>query len=162
MSAPKGYSATQIGLHWAVALLFLMQFLLSDGIEGAWRAISRGEAAPADGGSPWVHIVPGVLILILALWRLALRFGRGVPEAPEGPALQRMAGEAVHWALYLVMILLPVSGAVAWFGGVSAAGEAHQLLKMLALVLIGLHVLAALYHQYVVKDGLIRRMMRAG
>lgn len=161
MSAPKGYSRAQIILHWAVALLFLAQFLLADSIEEAWRAVEKGGAVP-EGSTPFVHILPGMLILVLALWRLALRFGQGAPEAPEGPALQRKAGEAVHWGLYLLMILLPVSGAVAWFGGVTAAGAAHQLFKMLALLLIALHVLAALYHQYVVKDGLIARMMRAG
>lgn len=161
MSAPNGYSRTQIALHWAVVILFAAQFLLADSIEEAWRAIEKGGTVP-EGSSPLVHIVPGVLIGLFAVWRLALRLTRGAPAAPPGPALQRMAGEAVHWALYLLMFLLPVSGAAAWFGGVEEAADMHQLFKMLALVLIALHVAAALYHQYVVKDGLIGRMMRAG
>lgn len=158
--SPRGYSTTQIALHWAVVVLFAAQFLFSDGMEKSWRAYEHGEAVPAGSG-PLVHVIPGILILIFALWRLALRLTRGVPEAPAGPAVQRLAGEVVHWALYAVMIALPLSGMAAWFGGVLAAGEVHQTLKMLAIVLVVLHVAAALYHQYVVKDGLIRRMMRA-
>lgn len=160
MPAPKGYSSVQIGLHWLVVILFAAQFLFSDGMEHAWDAYEEGGAAVTGSGT-LVHIIPGVLILIAALWRLALRLSRGAPEAPEGPALQRLAGEAVHWGLYAVMIALPLSGMAAWFGGIKAAGEAHQLFKMLAIALVALHVAAALYHQYVVKDGLIRRMMRA-
>lgn len=41
-------------------------------------------------------------------------------------------------------------------------GDLHKLFQPLFYVLIGLHVLAALWHQFVRKDGLIKRMMRAG
>lgn len=156
----KGYSHTQIALHWAVVILFAAQFLFSESMSEAWEAYEEGGTAVAGSGV-WVHILPGVLILVAALWRLALRLTQGVPAAPQGPAWQRLAAEGVHWALYGVMIALPLSGMVAWFGGIEAAGAAHQLFKMMAIVLILLHVVAALYHQYVLKDGLIRRMMRA-
>lgn len=156
----KGYSSAQISLHWFVVILFAAQFLFSDSMAEAWDAYEHAGTANAGSGV-WVHIVPGVLILIAALWRLALRLTHGVPAAPAGPAWQRLAGEAVHWALYAVMIGLPLSGMAAWFGGIISAGAAHQLLKMAAIALVVLHVTAALYHQYVLKDGLIRRMMRA-
>ncbi|MBL4928572.1 cytochrome b [Fuscibacter oryzae] len=156
----KGYSSTQIALHWVVVILFAAQFLFSDSMSEAWDAYEEGGTTVAGSGI-WVHIIPGVLILIAALWRLALRLSHGVPAAPEGPAWQRLAGEVVHWALYAVMIALPLSGMAAWFGGIEDAGDVHQLFKMAAIALVVLHVVAALYHQYVVKDGLIRRMMRA-
>jgi cytochrome b561 len=59
------------------------------------------------------------------------------------------------------MILMPVSGSVAWFGGVEAAAQGHNILKIALLALIALHVAGALWHQFVLKDGLIARMRRA-
>jgi cytochrome b561 len=161
MAAVKGYSRGQIGLHWFAAILILAQFLFADGIEEAWRAVENGGAAVF---SPMVglHVVGGVLVLLIALRRIKLRRTRGVPDAPANdPALQKMAAHVTHLALYLLMILLPISGGIAWFGGVLQAGEVHQLLKMLLILVVALHVVAALYHQFVVKDRLLLRMMRA-
>ena len=67
-----------------------------------------------------------------------------------------------HWGLYALMILLPVSGSVAWFLGVRDAAEVHEVMKTVMLVLIVLHVVGALYHQLVQKDGLMRRMSLRG
>ncbi|MDO5706866.1 MAG: cytochrome b/b6 domain-containing protein, partial [Paracoccus sp. (in: a-proteobacteria)] len=67
-------------------------------------------------------------------------------------------GGVVHWALYAVLILTPLSGSVAWFGGQEGAAEAHETLTSVLLALAALHVAGALYHQFVVKDGLMSRM----
>ena len=92
-----------------------------------------------------------------------MRWRRGVPLPPaeESPALQAVA-KAVHLALYAILLLMPVSGLVAWFGHVGAAAQVHEVMKLPLLVLVGLHVLGALYHQFVLKNGLIERMKRAG
>ena len=50
---------------------------------------------------------------------------------------------------------------MAWFGGVDLAAQGHNVLKIVLLALVALHVLGALYHQFVLKDGLINRMRRA-
>ena len=64
--------------------------------------------------------------------------------------------------LYTLMIALPVTGLLAWFGGVTAVAGLHGgVLKVLRWGVIGGHVLAVLYHQFIRRDGLIRRMMRA-
>ena len=160
MSAPKGYSSLQIHLHWVVAILIVAQFVFAEGIEEAWRAFEEGGAAVFN-FMVGVHVVGGVLVGAFALWRIKLRRSRGVPDAPEhDPALQKLAAHLTHLALYGLMILLPISGMAAWFGGVLVAGEVHQLLKMALIVLVLLHVLAVLYHQFVVKDGLLARMKR--
>ena len=62
--------------------------------------------------------------------------------------------------LYLLIFVVPLAGMAAWFGGVEAAGEAHELLMNLMMVLVVLHVLGALYHQFVVRDGVLTRMLR--
>lgn len=59
------------------------------------------------------------------------------------------------------MILMPVSGSVARFGG-EAAAQGHDILKVAPLALIALHVAGALWHRFVLKDGLLARMRRAG
>lgn len=160
MQAPKGYSRTQIALHWAAFLLIVQQFVLHEGIAEAWDVIEEG-GVPAFDPVVAAHVFGGIAVLAFALWRLVLRRTRGVPELPAGePALARMAAHLGHYALYALMIVMPLSGAVAWFGGVEAAGEAHEAMKPLMLILVAVHVLAALWHQFWLKDNLLVRMKR--
>lgn len=161
MTTPKGYSRTQITLHWAVMLLVVLQYLLHGGIADAYdRAQDTGVYAM----SPPVigHILGGALILVLGCWRLILRHDRGAPPPPAGePAAFRKIGHLAHLALYALLIALPVTGALAWGGRMEAAGDAHEVLKTLLLLLILAHVGAVAMHQWVWKTGLLKRMMRA-
>jgi cytochrome b561 len=160
MAQPLGYSARQIRLHWLVAVLIVLQFVLHEPIVAAWEQVEDGQS-PASGWLILAHLIGGVLVLIFALWRLALRQVRGVPPAPETePELLRKAAHWGHLALYGLMILMPISGLAAWFGGIEAAAEAHEVMKPLLLVLVAVHVLAALWHQFWLKDGLLLRMKR--
>lgn len=164
MTAPRDYSATQIGLHWGVALLIALQFVFHDGIGDAWDDVERGREAGFDPLVP-LHVLGGVLIAALTLWRLALRARRGAPPLPEtghltGHPAMKLAASVTHGALYLLLLVLPMSGALAWFGGVEDAADAHETLTSLLLALVALHVGAALFHQFVLKDGLMRRMLR--
>ena len=59
------------------------------------------------------------------------------------------------------MILMPLSGSVAWFGGVEVAAQGHNVLKIVLLALVALHVIGALYHQFILRDGTLARMRRA-
>lgn len=160
MTAPKGYSARQIRLHWIVAVLIVLQVVLHEPIVAAWEAVEQGQT-PAEGWLVLSHVLGGLLVFLFAVWRLVLRQMRGVPPPPEEePELLRKAAHWGHLALYALMILMPVSGAMAWFGGIEAAAEAHEVMKALLLVLVGVHVLAALWHQFWLKDGLLLRMKR--
>ncbi len=160
MAKPLGYSRWQIRLHWAVAVLIVLQVVLSDGISSAYDEVTRGmEVAP--NALIASHVIGGILVLAFGIWRLVLRMRRGVPDAPATtPWMQVLAGEAVHYAIYGLLVLVPMSGMAAWFGGVAAAGDAHEVLKTVLIVLVLLHVLAALYHQFYLKDGLLLRMKR--
>lgn len=155
----KGYSGAQIALHWLVAILVLAQFLLAEGMEEAWDAVERGGTPDTSGALP--HIVIGGSILVLALVRLGVRFARGVPGPAEGEGgLQLVAAKVVHGLLYVLMIGLPLGGAAAWYLGIEAAADAHQIGKTLLLILVVLHILGAVYNQWVLRNGLIGRMMR--
>jgi len=160
MPNPKGYSARQIRLHWMVAVVIVLQFVLHEPMSQAWEGIEEGDS-PAFNWLVLAHIAGGALVLIFALWRLGLRQMRGVPPVPDaGSAPLRVAAHLVHWGLYTLMIAMPLSGGVAWFGGISAAAEAHEAMKPALLALVAVHVLAALWHQFWLKDGLMLRMKR--
>jgi cytochrome b561 len=161
MATPTGYSRTQIALHWLVAALILPQFVLHEGISGAFRQLMQGGTPAFDWTVP-AHIAAGIAILGLVVWRLSLRTSRGAPPPPSGPAVQVMAAHVAHWGLYALLVLLPISGIIAWFGAVGAAGEAHEVMTTFLLILVGVHVLAALWHQFWLKDGLLARMKRPG
>lgn len=161
MNTPNGFSRLQIRLHWAIAILIIIQVLFHDGISDAWEAIEKGQEV--SGIAPIIHVAPGLLVLVLVLVRIFLRFKHGVPAAPEGGSwLLENAAKVVQLGLYALLLLIPFSGMAAWFGGVSQAADAHQLFFKALLALTLLHTLAALFHHYVLKDGLLDRMKRPG
>jgi len=159
---PTHYSRAQIALHWVIFLLIAFQFIAHEPMSDAWHKVARGMDVAFN---PLVaaHVFGGLSVLVLLIWRLALRLTRGVPPLPaEEPPAMQMAAHVTHWALYALMVLVPVSGAVAWFGLVKPAAEAHEVMKSILLVVVGLHVLGALYHQFVLKTNLMDRMKKSG
>lgn len=160
MTRPTGYSLAQIRLHWVVFVLVALQFILHDGITDAWDDRMDGLAVDFDPLAA-AHVIGGLLILALVAWRLVLRVRRGAPPAPEAeaPALKLVAS-LTHGGLYLVMILMVVSGAAAWFGGVEQATEGHKALRIVLFVLILLHLAGALYQQFILRTNLLDRMRR--
>lgn len=157
-----GYSPAQVMLHWGVVFLVAFQFFAHDAIEESWRAYIRDEPAAADlAALTYLHIVSGSLVLMMALMRIYFRFTRGAPPPPaDEPRLQQIVSELVHGLIYLLLILMPVSGAVAWFLGVRGAGSAHGLMANLLLAAIALHVAGALFQHFVRRSDVLMRMFR--
>ncbi len=161
MTVPTGYSRVQIGLHWAIAGLIVANYILSDEIPGLFdRMIEAGaQGGTLVGGG--LHVWIGVAVLVLALGRLGVRLINGAPEAPAGtPDMLDRAGRYGHLALYALMIAVPVFGAMAWFLGIENMGDIHVLAMNAMMILALVHAAAALYHQYVRRDGLLLRMVR--
>ncbi len=156
-----GYSGAQIALHWTIAVLILFNYIYSDGMGRALHARLDGTPATDLGINPSVHVWVGVAVLVLSLIRLGLRLGRGVPE-PGGEGLVQVAAEWGHRLLYLLMILVPVAGMITWFGRVDAAGDIHGVLANALMIVAGGHAAMAIYHQFVMRDGLLDRMTRPG
>ncbi len=157
------YTGTQILLHWAVVALVVVQLATLDAIEEAQEAVERAQAL--GGGEilqSWVHIVSGLTILVLVLWRLGLRARFGAPPMPPDlPPWMRLGARAGHFALYALLVALPVTGSLAvWVE--PEFGDVHGFLKNALLVVVGVHVLAALYHGIVRRDGVFSRMLRPG
>jgi cytochrome b561 len=157
-----GYSTAQVALHWAVVVLVAFQFLAHDGMEESWNAFERGEAAPADASAlTYLHIGTGILVLLLALARVFLRVTRGAPKPPADEArIMQILAEATHGVIYLLLFLLPVSGMVAWFGGIERAGDGHEVMTNVLFFAIVLHIGGALFQHFVKRSDVLMRMLR--
>ena len=159
---PTGYTGTQILLHWAIAALIVLQLVIGEDIKPAYRAFSRGtEPAAADIFNANIHVYVGLAVLVLAVWRLAIRLQRGVPAAPseESVMLKRIAA-ATHFLLYLFIFGMPITGALAWYFSLRAMGEIHELAKPVIIIVVGLHAAAALWQHFYVKSDVLVRMLR--
>jgi cytochrome b561 len=78
--------------------------------------------------------------------------------AHEPKPLQFLA-KATHVLIYALIIGMPISGSIAWFAGVPAAADAHELAKNLLLALVVLHVAGAIFQQFVLKSNVLTRMV---
>ena len=170
-----GYTGTAKALHWLIVALLIAQFTF------AWTMPHIGRNTPVSTLIS-LHFTFGVIILAVALIRLLFRLARGVPEPEAGiPGWQETSAQIVHWLLYLLLLVVPMLGwinadwrgmPIVMFGyelphliaaraaGWQWTGDVHGLLANYAmLILVGLHVAAALYHHIVMGDGVLKRML---
>ena len=159
---PTGYSGTQIFLHWAIAALVIFQLVFGEDIVEAYRAFRRG-TQPTDEAvfDANIHVYLGIAVFVLAVWRIALRLKNGAPPAPAGEsAIQKLISKLAHLVLYLAIFLMPISGGIAWFAGVGAAGEVHEIDKPVLIIFVTLHALGALYQHFVARSDVLVRMLK--
>ncbi len=158
-----GYSSAQIGLHWLIAGLVAFQLAFGESMAEAFEAAEDGApVSSADVLLSGAHYWIGVGILVLAGLRLLLRLRRGAPAEPAaGMSFGRAAAGAVHGLFYVLLFVVPLLGLLAVHVA-EDLGDAHALAKPLFLGLIVIHASAALVHQFVLKDGTLRRMLSPG
>lgn len=169
------YSRTAIFLHWLVALGLVGTFALGFYMEDLPLSPNKLKLYS------W-HKWAGITLFAVIIVRVAWRLSHQPPELPAstGP-LARLAAHAGHLLLYVLMLLIPLSGwlmssaqgfPVVWFGMVplpdlvpkdKTLGDmlqtVHVVLNYTLLAAVVGHVVAALYHQHVKKDGLLQRML---
>ncbi|PCJ73407.1 MAG: cytochrome B [Rhodobacteraceae bacterium] len=157
-----GYNRTQIVLHWAIAALLVFQFVGNDAIVEVYELINKGQTVESLPILVRGHVLLGILILILAIWRVFLRLTRGAPDAPatESAALKVVA-KFTHIILYAAIFIMPLSGIGAWFGGQAIADTVHTTFKFVFIASIALHFIGAVYQQHVLKTNIIKRMTKA-
>jgi cytochrome b561 len=168
------YDTTAKVFHWLIVALLSAQYSI-----GWFMPDIHGRMKP---GAPMIwHISIGTTILALMLLRFAWRLTH--PVAPESslPAYQRITSKAVHWLLYVFVLLTTLSGwlfasargwQIAWFFWLplpmltganppllKAIDGLHQIFEWALLVIIGVHVSAALLHLFYFRDGVLRRML---
>lgn len=171
---PARYTTTAIALHWFIALAVLGQIAL-----GWWM-----QEIPKDPVGPRVnafnlHKSIGLTILALMALRLIWRATHRAPALPMMPAWQAKAAHINHWVLYICLFLQPLTGYVGsavsgypvrYFGLLlpewaaksiplkDFLSTAHFVNSCVLVTAIAIHVAAALKHQFVDRDNLLRRM----
>jgi len=168
------YTPVAKGLHWLMAVLILG--LLALGIYMSDLPLSPQKLELYS----W-HKWFGVTVFLLLWLRLAWRVTHRPPALPETlSAPMRLAAHAGHAALYLLMLAIPLSGwlmssakgfQTVWFGVLPILDllgrdrelgdllqQVHKLLNLLLMLTLAGHVLAALWHHFVLKDDTLRRM----
>lgn len=169
------YSGTAKTLHWAIVVLLIAQFIF------AWVMPEIRRDTPVTTLIS-LHFTFGIIILAVAIVRLGWRATHGEP-APLGgiPPWQMQSARAVHWLLYALLFVVPILGwinasyrgmPIVMFGlelptlvakraaGWGWTGDVHGLLSnYLMLALVALHVVAALYHYFFRRDGVLQRML---
>lgn len=155
-----GYSPSQKILHWGVLGLVILQVWSSSGIERTHGDHVAGiEPSHFDLTLHEVHTYVGLLIGALVALRVLLRLLNGVPTPePSAHRALRLAARINHLALYVVLLALPVTGVGARYVDFQAIGPVHVLLTRALMVLVGLHVAAALWHLSR-RDGVFSRML---
>ena len=168
------YTPVAKGLHWLMAVMILG--LLALGIYMSDLPLSPQKLTLYS----W-HKWFGVTVFLLVWLRLAWRVTHRPPALPETlSAPMRLAAHAGHAALYLLMLAIPLSGwlmssakgfQTVWFGVLPIPDllgrdrelgdllqQVHKLLNLLLMLTLAGHVLAALWHHFVLKDDTLRRM----
>ncbi|WP_254634294.1 cytochrome b/b6 domain-containing protein [Mesorhizobium sp. GbtcB19] len=160
METRHGYSAYQIALHWLIAALVLFQLFFGESMTSVVDAAEDGQPASAtDQALGSAHYWVGLAILALVLLRLVLRLASGAPApANRGSRWMQIAAHASHGLFYVLLFATPVVGLLAFYAG-DPWGDIHSLAKPAFIVLIAVHALAALYHQFWLRDGTLKRML---
>ena len=161
-NAPTSYRRSQIILHWVVFAAIWVQWLFNEPMKRTIEAMQTG-ATPAgnDMTTALVHVGFGSTILLAVFARLYLRYRYGAPgHAPGTSPMQAKIATSVHWSLYGVLIAMVVTGGMTW-NGVADLGYVHWLLNIVLFALITAHAAAAIFNQFVRKDGTLARMIPA-
>jgi cytochrome b561 len=160
-------------LHWLMAVCILTMLFIGVGMVSTVKASYLTLVS--------IHKPLGVAILVLALVRLGVRLRSGAPPLPVNlPAPMRLGAQLSHYALYALMIGMPLIGwgmlsaaayPVVLFGGVHLPAilvqndglhtllwDAHFYLAFVFFALVLLHVAAALFHALVRRDGVFYAM----
>jgi cytochrome b561 len=162
--------------HWIVAALVLGLFA-----HGLWMEDIPDDAAQFQ---IWLHSAVGITLLAIAALAFVWWLFNVVPAEPAGtPEWQRRAARIAHWTLYTLIFAVTITGwaltgtlrepvGIDLFGFIGvpqlvAPGsadhelfeEAHEILSNVLIALVVVHVAAALYHHFVLRDGVLRRML---
>ena len=171
----SSYGAVSKALHWLMGITFI--HLIGVGL---W--MSDLESSDLKWFVYGLHKSLGVTILALVALRLIWRLINSVPRMPvDTTKWERNAARLVHFGLYALMFAMPISGWIMSSAGGHAvtffdlfqlpaivekskelgnlAWNAHGYLGYVAIALIVLHTIAALYHHFIRKDDVLTRML---
>ena len=171
---PMRYGRLSIGLHWLMVLLIAAVYATIE-LRGNFPKGSEARELIKQ----W-HFMLGLSVCALVWLRLIVRWRHPAPLAVASAKWEQQLAKLAHLALYGLMIGLPLLGwlilsaagkPIPFFGlelpalvgpDKALAGdfkELHETIAVLGYWLIGLHAVAALFHHYVRRDDVLRRML---
>ena len=175
-NSKAGYGLIAIIIHWFMAITILYTFGLG---------LYMVDLTYYDSwykGSLDLHKSLGLTLFFVYLIRIIWRFVNVSPESAAGPKWEQRAAHVMHIGLYVMMVCLFITGylistadgrSISVFGlldvpGLGSiidnqediAGEIHEILAFILIGMVILHVLAALKHQFINKDGILMRMVK--
>ena len=173
---PEVYNPAARHFHWLTVALIAVQVPLGMSYRGNWLNLWD---ALTNTLYSW-HKLIGLVILVVVIARLGYRLSRGAPaDEPTLEPWQKVVSHATHWAIYGLLIVVPLLGwlGVSYYPALNVFGFnlpglvspdqgaaakvflAHLIGALLLVVLIGMHVGAALFHYVIRKDGVLNRML---
>lgn len=169
------YGIIAKALHWIISILIITLLCVGFYIASLPPSPEKWEILS-------MHKATGILVLMLVFLRVIWRLSNIQPALPSSlPNILVKLANANIFLLYFLMIAMPVSGATAsLFSGhdisfyglftikaladksdiSSYAWLAHETIAFIFIAAISAHILAALYHHFVLKDNVLRRMIR--
>jgi cytochrome b561 len=170
-NSPSRYPSLLVTLHWLTVILVFAAFVVGKSMSG--QPNDTAKLAPLA-----IHMTIGILTLIVIVVRFIARMKLPKPaHASTDNAFLDWLGMFVHYALYTLVFLMTISGMSLSmqaglpsivFGGSGASLPAefydftarmlHGFIAPTLALLVLLHVGAALYHQFTLKDNLLSRM----
>lgn len=166
------YSLAAVVLHWVLAILITLTTVIG------WRMMLI-EHEPGSEQFFELHKSIGLIIAAFVLARVLWRLSHRPEPLPGGPSGSARLAAITHVLLYLLMILLPITGylgasyskaGVRWFGLATPRWAladhdlaeqfftVHGVLLWMLVALLALHVLGALKHLLLDKDQVFQRM----
>ena len=169
------YTTTAIVFHWLVALMIIGAFTMG-------LVMTEMSLSPTKLKFYSWHKWAGVTILGVASLRLLWRLTHSAPAYPASmPGWQKNSANLLHGLLYVLMFAVPISGylytlsagyPVVYFGLFElpvliekndelkpVLQAVHFWLNMTLAAAVGMHIAAALKHQFVDRDGVLKRML---
>lgn len=174
---PMQYTGTAKVLHWLMALLIVGLFALGQYMSDLSMSPRKLQLYSWH---KWIGVTAFLLLLVRMGWRLTHQ----PPALPtQMPPLLRFASHISHGALYLLMLAIPLSGwlmssakgyQTVWFGVLpipdllgkdkqlgDALAEVHGALNSVLVLVVLIHVAAALKHHFIHRDDVLRRILPA-
>ena len=170
------YSTGARHFHWWTVLLIAIQLPLGIYMVGYGERTNFG---PPTGQMYDAHKLIGMLVLIFVAARLSYRLLHGAPgDEPTLEPWQRIVSHITHWMIYALLLIVPLLGwlATSAYGPFEPFGiplprllgdsqdlaarlyGMHKVTAVLLLLLVAVHVGAALFHYVIRKDGVLNRM----